>query len=64
MHESITRYDTIDVMSIWYCMGRQIDCIHAEQVWDLGYKPQLNNAAYICKYMSRYDLHWCNVDLM
>ena len=33
----------IDVKWTLFSMDRQIDCIHSQQVWVLGYKPQRNN---------------------
>ena len=33
----------IDVMRTLCSIDRQIDCIHSQQVWVSGYKPQRNN---------------------
>ena len=40
-----TSADTIyiDVMRTLCSTNRQIDCIHSQQVWVSGYKPQWNN---------------------
>ena len=34
---------TTDVMRPFCSIDRQIDCIHIQQVWFSGYKPQWNN---------------------